>query len=447
MKGECRMNMNRLLARHGLERNDAPDSHAGRLLRAALAQLGHRDGWPDEMEESRWMEALERAARQAGGRGGEHLADPRTEELPLARIDPYMRGIVRWMNELGIHTASCCDGHGRREPLVTLLRPPAEQELRLLRSLLPEGLRLRRQWKRTLVFECDDPSGALPLLLDCAERLHGLLRDPERRIRIEAEWFKERHLLDLLNVPGASGREGPIRRVLLSRLRRIADRVRTDGIGNVLAEIRMGDGPTVLLSAHMDVCREIVRGRRILQVGNVLRSSEGILGADDRAGIAIALHVAERVRGTGFRGTLKLAFTVREEVGLVGASRIDSAFMRDIDAAIVIDRRGDRDIVTSCGGAVPFCEPSYGRLFEEAGELAGMSGWRVTAGGSSDAVVFAGKFGIDTVNLSAGYMHEHTDRETLDVVAACETAKLIETVLHHRMIEAWAGSRRQASAH
>jgi hypothetical protein len=433
--------MDRLLARHGLDRNDAPDSHAGRLLRAALAQMGSMGGRPDEAEESRWMEALDRAARRMDSRGGEHLADPRTDELPLAAIDPHLRGVVRWMNALGIHTASCCDGHGKREPRVSLLHPPGEQELRLLRSLLPDGLRLRRRWDRTLIFECDDPPLARPLLLDYAELLHGLLRDPERRARIEAEGFKERHLLDLLDVPGASGHEGPVRRFLLSRLRRIADRVEADDAGNVLAVIRQGDGPVVLLSAHMDVYSEIVPGRRILQMGNVLRSSEGILGADDRAGIAIVLHVAERIRRTDFCGTLKLAFTVREEIGLVGASRIDAAFLRDVDAAIVIDRRGNRDIVTSCGGAVPFCEPSYGRLYEEAGVLAGMTGWRVTAGGSSDAVVFARDFGINTVNLSAGYRHEHTDREMLDVVAAYETAKLVETVLHRRMIESWANSR------
>jgi hypothetical protein len=430
------MNMHRLLARHGFKSSEDPAGHAGKLLRAALAQLGFSEDWPQELDESRWMEALRHAARRMDGPGGEYLADPRMAELPLSAIDPHMRGIVRWMNELGIHTAHCCEGHGRREPRVALLHPPTEQQWHLLRSFLPDGLRLRRRGNRSLVFACDDPAGMYALLLDYAERLHGLVRDPGLATRLEAERFKERHLLDLLHIPGASGHEGPVRRWLLPRLRRIADRVMTDRCGNVLAAIHLGDGPTVLLSAHMDVCREIVRGREILQVGTTLRSSSGILGADDRAGIAIALHVAERVRRTRFRGTLKLAFTVREEIGLVGARHIDPAFMRDVDAAIVIDRRGNRDIVTSCGGVIPFCDPVFGRLFEEAGKRAGMSGWKMTAGGPSDAVVFARDFGISTVNLSAGYRNEHTDRETLDYAAAHETAKLIETVLDHRLIGA-----------
>ncbi|WP_232718535.1 M20/M25/M40 family metallo-hydrolase [Bacillus sp. FJAT-45037] len=161
-------------------------------------------------------------------------------------------------------------------------------------------------------------------------------------------------------------------------------------------------------------------------------SSEAILGADDRAGIAIILNVLSRVSKTNFNGTLKVAFTVKEEIGCVGAREIDQDFITDVDAAIVVDRRGTRDIVTSNYNTT-FCPDSYGELFENTGQLLGMGNWKMTVGGSSDARVFA-DYGIPSVNLSAGYLHEHTDFEVLDYRAAYETVLLIEGVLHGQVI-------------
>ncbi|MEH7255683.1 hypothetical protein V7111_26615 [Neobacillus niacini] len=55
--------------------------------------------------------------------------------------------------------------------------------------------------------------------------------------------------------------------------------------------MELEDGPTIFLSAHLDTVEEIVEGREILEEGSILRSSEGILGADDRVGIAAILEI------------------------------------------------------------------------------------------------------------------------------------------------------------
>lgn len=439
------MNIDRLLARYGFKKSEAPFSHAAELLDATMRHLESLGAFLEDVDESLWLEALARASKQVPSIGREGLVDPRKSELPLASIDLYMRGIVRWLNELGIHTALCCDGHGELTPYVALLQPPTEKQKNQLACCLPDGLTLRWQRRRFLL-ESPDRRHTFKLLPDFAERLHQLVEQPELVTRYEAAKFKDRYLLKWLNIPGASGRESKIRHELYRHLRVLADEVYTDPCGNVLATRYCGDGPTVLLSAHMDVYQELDFGREIVEEGTRLMSTSGILGADDRAGIAIALYLLGRVRQTNFRGTLKLAFTVQEEIGLVGARNMDPSFLRDTDAAIVIDRRGRRDIVTSCQGIIPFCDASYGRLFEVAGELAGMDDWNMTEGGSSDAIVFAQQFGIPTVNLSAGYLHEHTDNETLDYVAAYETATLIETVLHHQLIETWTNRLKQANS-
>ena len=432
------MNLQRLLARYGFKPMEEPFSHAGELLNATLRNLGPWSNRMEEVAEDAWVEALLRASDQVERLGRKGLVDPRVAELPLADIDLHMRGIVRWMNEHGIPTAHCCDGHGTGTPYIALLDKPTVEQVHLMQQCLPDGLVLRMHpHQRRILLETTKPGMPFALLLDYAERLYDIVRNPERMIRYEAESFKERLLLGLLRIPGGSGREEPIRRTVLNRLRFCADEVDVDSYGNVLATRHCGDGPVVLLSAHMDVYRELDPKREILEDGTLLRSTAGILGADDRAGIAVALLLCERIRRTNFRGTLRLAFTVEEEIGLLGARNLDPAFMQDVDAAIVIDRRGNRDIVTSCRGVVPFCDPSYGRLFEIAGRMAGMEDWRMVAGGSSDARVFAEQFGKPAVNLSVGYRNEHTPKETLDYVATYQTAKLIETALHHRLIEQW----------
>jgi tripeptide aminopeptidase len=425
------MKKNQLLARYGLKKSDQPDSHAGQLLWRTRMNLGgiHLDHTA-EVNESEWFKALQQASRQVDRFGGGCLIDPQTSELPLADIDPYMRGVVRWMNELEIHTAYCCDGHGKRTPYVVLMHNPTQKQLQLLKTCLPDGLQMLCQGKR---ISLETEGDTADLLLSFAERIQSIIQDPGQLIRYEAEKFKE-SLLELLDVPGESGSEEPIRRNVRRKLRKYVDDMYVDRAGNVLASIDCGDGPTVLLSAHMDVYREIDAGRHIVQEGTLLRSTSGILGADDRAGIAIILKVCETIHKTNFNGTLKIALTAKEEIGLVGSRNIDPWFMRDVDAAIVLDRRGSRDVVSSCRGVIPFCSPAYALLFEQAGILAGMNDWKVTAGGSSDARVYAAQFDIDAVNLSVGFQNEHTELEILDYLATYETSKLVEAVLHYQLI-------------
>lgn len=183
----------------------------------------------------------------------------------------------------------------------------------------------------------------------------------------------------------------------------------------------------------MDTVEEFEIDWTIVEKGTTLLSSKGILGADDRAGIAVILEILSRIQKTNFNGTLKIAFTVKEEIGCVGSRGIDQEFLEDVVGAIVVDRRGTRDVVTSNRGS-SFCPKSYGQLFEKAGRLVGMDDWKSTAGGLSDAKIFA-ENGIPSVNLSVGYMNEHTDFESVDYRATYETVKLIESVLHHGMIE------------
>ena len=58
-------------------------------------------------------------------------------------------------------------------------------------------------------------------------------------------------LKQLCEVPGLPGDEGPVREIVISNLKEHTEEIRIDALGNVIAHIP-GDGPRLLLDAHMD---------------------------------------------------------------------------------------------------------------------------------------------------------------------------------------------------
>ena len=111
----------------------------------------------------------------------------------------------------------------------------------------------------------------------------------------------------LLSINGASGQEEHIRTFIVNELEPLMDSVTVDSYGNVCAERYFGRGPVVLLNAHMDTVLPFEPGRVIIKEDDVWSSSAGILGADDRAGMAAVLAATKTVcRNHDFRGTLKV---------------------------------------------------------------------------------------------------------------------------------------------
>ena len=237
-------------------------------------------------------------------------------------------------------------------------------------------------------------------------------------------------LYELLQIVAPSGQEERVVRYIKPKLERELDRLWLDDYGNLLGERRCGrgDGPVILLSAHMDSVDGLEPDREVLRSGDLFYASCGVLGADDRAGMAIVMAVIRNVGTTSFDGTLKVAFTREEEIGRRGSRALDPAWLDDVALAIVVDRRGNRDIVTSYADVQPFCHPAVGHFFEKVGRLCGMPDWKAVKGGISDACTFAA-YGINSVNLSAGYRHEHTWDEVVSITSCQETAQLIVKAL------------------
>ncbi|WP_144555110.1 M20/M25/M40 family metallo-hydrolase [Bacillus sp. X1(2014)] len=369
--------------------------------------------------EETWINGVDYEYR---GRGGDLWFRPGLDQPKVKELDTYISGIVRQLNRLGFYTNMSCDGHERRNPRLSFIdNVDVEMVTEIFLAVGVSGIHWGNRGVRLSM------NISRSALLDIAEKLSSIRKE---LLKNGADFIRKQfffsQLEQLLSIPGESGDEDKVRQFVMEQLKNHVDYMTVDHTGNILAQKKYGTGhgPTILLNAHLDTVERIEEGRKIVMDGLNWSSDRGILGADDRAGIAVILEAAKRLYTSDFNGIVKFIFTVEEEIGLIEARSVDEYFLWDVDAAIVVDRRGSGDIVTSCGSYQSFCHENYGKFFEEAAIRIGIAGWKTTAGGSSDTRIWAMQ-GIQSVNLSAGYSHEHTSSETLNIEACYNTAALI----------------------
>lgn len=138
-------------------------------------------------------------------------------------------------------------------------------------------------------------------------------------------------LIALAGIPSVSGAEGDVRAYLAERLAQLGLTPTVDAVGNLIARVPASpaardDEPPLLLNAHMDRVPPGLAHTPVIADGVMRSDGATNLGADDSAGIAIILHIAEELRARGLsHPPLLLLFTVGEEVGLTGAKAFDPA--------------------------------------------------------------------------------------------------------------------------
>jgi len=181
----------------------------------------------------------------------------------------------------------------------------------------------------------------------------GMMIDPQAL----SEEFQE-----LVRTDSLSRQEGAIAQTVIGKLQAMGLTVQQDRAhepiggetGNVIAKVPATDcggvqapalqRPTIMLNAHLDtvapgcgICPEC-RGDDICAVGDT------ILGADDKAGVAVILAAVREIMATGApHGELQIVFTIAEEIGLYGARYLDYSLLSP-DCCLVLD--GGRDIGT-----------------------------------------------------------------------------------------------------
>ncbi|MCX7918673.1 MAG: M20/M25/M40 family metallo-hydrolase [bacterium] len=106
------------------------------------------------------------------------------------------------------------------------------------------------------------------------------------------------------------------------------------------------DIPRWLLLVHMDTVVPCAGVNPVIKDDTVYSSGDTILGADDRAGIAILIELARVIREYNLpHNEVWLVFTVAEEVGLLGATHLDIEPI-NVDYGLVLDSSGNAGRIT-----------------------------------------------------------------------------------------------------
>jgi len=142
--------------------------------------------------------------------------------------------------------------------------------------------------------------------------------------------------------------------------------------GNLLARIPGPPGtPTVLLCAHLDTVPLTAPVEVLRDNGRFTNRNEGILGADNKAAVAVLLAVARRFAASGAPVGIELLFTTCEEIALLGAKELTHELQADFGFVF--------DHATPLGDLI-VAAPSYYRVEAHVHGAAAHAGIRPEAG-------------------------------------------------------------------
>ncbi len=146
-----------------------------------------------------------------------------------------------------------------------------------------------------------------------------------------------RDFVRLCEIESPSGRERAIADAVTAELRALGLEVQEDAsgaatgsdAGNLLARLPAPAGArTILLCAHLDTVPLAAPVRVIRQDGVFRNANAAILGADNKAAVAVLLAVARRLVRYGAPVGVEFLFTTCEELALRGAKELDRAALR-----------------------------------------------------------------------------------------------------------------------
>jgi tripeptide aminopeptidase len=151
--------------------------------------------------------------------------------------------------------------------------------------------------------------------------------------------------------------------------------VEADERGNLLTRLRGRGERTILLCAHLDTVEVSGDVEPVIVDEGWENARDTILGADNKAAIAVFLEVARRASVEGSPVGIELLLTVEEENGLWGAKAFDASRLR-ADFGYVFDH-------ATPVGEVVVASPTYYRVTAEFRGRAAHAGIRPEAGRSA----------------------------------------------------------------
>ncbi len=189
------------------------------------------------------------------------------------------------------------------------------------------------------------------------------------RVKIRPDRLRD-NFMELASISSPSRREGEVARWIRERFSRFRHEFLEDSAAeltgsdtnNLIVQIE-GDrqAPALFLNAHMDMVEPAEGVKPRFQDGVFRSDGTTVLGADDKAAVAIILEALEAAREAGIAlPPLDLVFTVCEEIGLLGAKALDVSLLR-AKAGYALDSTEPFQLINRAPQAVRFLVEVHGR--------------------------------------------------------------------------------------
>ena len=180
----------------------------------------------------------------------------------------------------------------------------------------------------------------------------------------------------LCRIASPFGHEQECSERVQAELRGMRIEAEEDAAGNLLARVPGRGERSILLCAHLDTVDDGgIPIDPVIVDGGWENANDGILGADNKAAVAVILELARRCSVEGAPVGLELLFTTGEENALEGAKQFDASQLQS-DFGYVFDH------ATPIGEVVT-ASPTYFRLAAEFHGHAAHAGIRPEAGRSA----------------------------------------------------------------
>lgn len=171
----------------------------------------------------------------------------------------------------------------------------------------------------------------------------------------------DEYVMDLIRIDSLSGKEKEVAVRLKKDMEKLGAECFFDdagekvsgNVGNLIVRIKGNrqNAYPFFLSAHMDTVGPGEGIKPRIEGGVIKSDGTTILGSDDKSGVAIIVEAIRILKEREFpHGDIEIAFTICEEVGLLGAKYIDMSPFRS-KYGIVLDSGSPALLVTKCPSA------------------------------------------------------------------------------------------------
>lgn len=169
------------------------------------------------------------------------------------------------------------------------------------------------------------------------------------------------HVMDIIKIDSLSRKEKDVAVKLQKDMEEIGAECFYDdagekvngNVGNLIVKLEGNkpDAPPFFLSAHMDTVGPGEGIKPRIEDGIIKSDGTTILGSDDKSGVAVIVETIRTIKENGVpHGDIEIAFTICEEIGLLGSKHIDMSQFR-AKHGIVLDSSTPDRLVLRCPSA------------------------------------------------------------------------------------------------